>query len=336
MTIPPPGPLAYQGQVVVPFINRTFAPSSSNNEFSVPTVWVDTAHSDAYMLVSKPLGIANWLNLGTGGPVSSITITGNSGGSVSPDVGGNFNFLGSGNITIVGTPLTNTLTASLTGTTNHAVQVGNSSGSLTSIGLGTTNTVLLGQTGADPAFGLVPNAALQNSTIDVIAGAGITVVGSPVALGNSVTISATTVTPTTFTEDSGSASPAANNLNILGTSAQGISTSGSGSTVTITAANATSTTKGVASFNGTEFTVTSGAVTSNAMTVTAGTGLTGGGSLNLGGSTSIALTVPVTVPHGGTGLTSTPTNGQLLIGNTGTAGYNLSALTSTGGSVGDY
>jgi hypothetical protein len=42
--------------------------------------------------------------------------------------------------------------------------------------------------------------------------------------------------PTTFTEDSGTATPAANNLNIVG--GAGITTSGSGSTVTITATGA--------------------------------------------------------------------------------------------------
>lgn len=42
--------------------------------------------------------------------------------------------------------------------------------------------------------------------------------------------------PTTFTEDSGSAVPALNNLNIIG--GAGITTSGSGSTVTITATGA--------------------------------------------------------------------------------------------------
>lgn len=39
------------------------------------------------------------------------------------------------------------------GTTNHAVQVGNSSGGLHSIAVGTTGQVLIGSTGADPAFG---------------------------------------------------------------------------------------------------------------------------------------------------------------------------------------
>jgi hypothetical protein len=45
-----------------------------------------------------------------------------------------------------------TLTMSVSGTTDHAVQVGNASGSLTSLTVGTNGQVLLGATGADPAF----------------------------------------------------------------------------------------------------------------------------------------------------------------------------------------
>lgn len=63
----------------------------------------------------------------------------------------------------------------------------------------------------------------------------------------------------------------------------------------------------------------------NALTLTAGTGLTGGG--NVADSPTVSLAVPVTVPHGGTGQTSTPTDGQLLIGNTSTNLFNLATLT---------
>lgn len=51
--------------------------------------------------------------------------------------------------------------------------------------------------------------------------------------------------PTTFTADSGFAVPVANELEVLGTAAQGISTSGSGNTLTLTIADATTTQKGV-------------------------------------------------------------------------------------------
>lgn len=56
------------------------------------------------------------------------------------------------NITTAATAGPNTLAISVSGTTNHAVQVGNSTGSLTSVPNGTTGQVLTAQTGADPIW----------------------------------------------------------------------------------------------------------------------------------------------------------------------------------------
>lgn len=88
-------------------------------------------------------------NSGPGGFIQ--TLTGNSGGPVSPTAG-NINVVGTGVITVVGDPGTSTLTVGITGTTNHAVQVGNAAGGLTSIPVGLTGQVLTGVTGADPVF----------------------------------------------------------------------------------------------------------------------------------------------------------------------------------------
>lgn len=178
-----------------------------------------------------------------------ITVTGNAGGAITPDGVGNINIVGSGNITITGNPATWTLTSTLSGTTDHAVQVGNATGSLTSLGVGltaqvlkgntaadpswgsvdlttdvsgilpvgsggigvgtllihgvlvgnttgavsvtavgATNEVLLGNTGADPSWGTVGNAALTNSSVTLTSGANITVTGSPLSLGGAATI----------------------------------------------------------------------------------------------------------------------------------------------------
>ena len=51
----------------------------------------------------------------TGGGGTLSTLTGNSGGPVSPDVGGNISVVGSGGITVTGNPGTNTLTITSTG-----------------------------------------------------------------------------------------------------------------------------------------------------------------------------------------------------------------------------
>jgi len=78
------------------------------------------------------------------------TLTGNSGGALSPTAG-NISTLGTGSITIVGSG--STLTTELTGLTNHAVQVGAGTATLTQLTVGTNGQVLLGSTAADPAFG---------------------------------------------------------------------------------------------------------------------------------------------------------------------------------------
>lgn len=115
MSIPPPGPLAYEGQVVVPFIVRSFPPTTANNQFSVPTVWINPSTESAYILTGKPLGVANWLQFVAGGGNVGY-LSGNTGGSVGPTNAGVINMVGDGTtITITGNPATHTLTASLIG-----------------------------------------------------------------------------------------------------------------------------------------------------------------------------------------------------------------------------
>jgi hypothetical protein len=57
------------------------------------------------------------------------------------------------------------ITFDVTGTSNHAVQIGNNSGNLTSIGLGATGQALVsGGSSADPAFGVLPVAGGGSGT----------------------------------------------------------------------------------------------------------------------------------------------------------------------------
>ena len=62
--------------------------------------------------------------------------------------------------------------------------------------------------------------------------------------------------------------------------ANGVAATTNGQTITVSGSNATTTTKGVASFNSTNFTVTGGDVTSNNITIN-GTGVTLGGTRNI-------------------------------------------------------
>lgn len=100
---------------------------------------------------------------GGGGGGSVNTLSGNSGGPVGPDGGGDINVVGLNNIEIVGNPGLNTLFASVSGTTNHAVQVGNAAGSLTSLSAATNGQLVIGSTGVDPVVATLT------------AGAGVTI-----------------------------------------------------------------------------------------------------------------------------------------------------------------
>ncbi len=153
---------------------------------------------DGTLLNTTAVGIAGQILTSRGPGLSPIFVTG-SGGSGISDIDGNTGSIsgsmvtieGGNNITTSGDGST-TMTVSVSGTTNHAVQIGNSTGSLSSVAVGATNTVLLGNTGADPSFGTVPNAALTNSSITLNSGTGISVTGSPVSLGGSATINLST------------------------------------------------------------------------------------------------------------------------------------------------
>lgn len=128
-------------------------------------------------------------------------------------------------------------------------------------------------------------------------------------------ISTGTQVPIQFTSDFGVAIPSANNLNVAGFGTQGIYTLGSGDTLIVNAYDATSTQKGVASFNAINFTSTSGAITSNPITVNAGTGLSGGGSVNLGGSITLNALASVPLQFTADSGVSTPSaNNENILG----------------------
>lgn len=192
------------------------------------------------------------------------SITGNSGGAEVP-LSGNFNILGTGSITVAGSA--NTETVQLTGLTNHNVLVGAGTATITNVAPSATSGVPLISNGAaaDPSFGTAvvagggtgatsftahslllgqgtsPVTALGAATngqipigstgVDpvlatITQGTGISVTNG----AGSITIAAAGGVATTYTEDSGTATPSANNLNVLGSGS--ITTTGSGSTIT--------------------------------------------------------------------------------------------------------
>jgi len=85
MSVPPPNVLAYVGEVAVPYIRKGFPPTTAFDKFAIPTLWVDTAAQDAYILVGKDLGTADWIKVGdVSGTVESFTVDSTSGTGVNP------------------------------------------------------------------------------------------------------------------------------------------------------------------------------------------------------------------------------------------------------------
>ena len=106
-------------------------------------------------------------NTGPGGLTDVVTLTGNSGGAVPADASGNINTLGTGSITVVGSPGTNTLTAQLTGLTNHNVLVGAGTATITKVPPSTAGFVLTSNgPAADPSFQAVGAGVYSITTIN--------------------------------------------------------------------------------------------------------------------------------------------------------------------------
>ncbi len=180
----------------------------------------------------------------------------------------------------------------------------------------------------------IPNSSLQNSTINITAGAGISVAGSPVSLGGNVVISATGGSAVT------SVSGTANRITSTGGTTPVIDISASyvgQSSIT------TLGTIGSGIWNGTVITGTYGGtgVNNGASTITLGGNLTTSGAFastftmtNTTGVTfptsgTLATTaqipaLPVTVPNGGTGVVTLTNHGVLL----GQAASNITATTA--------
>ena len=175
-------------------------------------------------------GATNTVLLGNSGADPSFGVVPNAAlanSSVTLNSGNNVTVTGGGPLALGGIASFN-----LTGTTNHAVQIGNATGSLTSLALGTNGQVLIGSTGADPIFGTITSP--DNSILIGLGAGTLTLRGNTGVFGETIT-----------GDTGGPLSPTAGNWNIIGTALQGLSFAGSGSTLTGTIATATTSQKGV-------------------------------------------------------------------------------------------
>ena len=235
----PPNVLSYAGQVAVPSINRTFPPTTSFNDFNVPTIWTDTLHMNAYILVAKPLGVADWVLIG-GVPGVLNTLTTPDSVVVVPTAG-NINFLnGTGmNITGSGSSITFNVTGSFsshfTADSGSATPSANNLNIFGAAGISTSGS---GSTITISNAATVPTSFVTDSGTAVPAANSLTIHGTggitTSGAGHTVTVDGSGfITSLTFTADAGSASPSASNVNILG-GTTGITTTASGSTLELT------------------------------------------------------------------------------------------------------
>lgn len=109
---------------------------------------------------------------------------------VTPDGANNINLVSGNNITTTGTGL-HTIQFSLTGTTNHCLQVGNATGSLTSLAAATDGQIPIGSTGVDPVMA------------NITAGTNITITNGP----GSITIASSSSPILNYVSVNNAASP---------------------------------------------------------------------------------------------------------------------------------
>ncbi len=257
-------PLAYMGvkpsqppQLLV----RNAAPTANDvYNLVIGTLWVVqekinpvAQDPEIYMLVNQEQNQATWVQIYPGSGTGAVeSLTGNSGGAVLPTAAdpANINILGTGTITVVGNPGTNTLTVTPSGdiASSFPTQSGTavpSAGALTINGSGVIATSGAGSTVTITPSGAIASSFITNpatgtatpsSGVLTFAGAGATVVS---AAGSTVTITSTDTGTTSFPTDSGTATPTAGAVNVLGgTAGRDINTSASGSTIHVDLNNA--------------------------------------------------------------------------------------------------
>jgi len=209
-------PLAYLGvRAVNPpnVIQSSRAPTSSDVGYQIGTLWIDTITQAAYELCGYTSGVPGWVVLG-GGSSDVSTLTGDSGGAISP-TGGNINLLGTANqITTTGsgstitwslpsaitTPGSLTTTTTLTGGTGITATTGNivaTAGNIsTTAGSISSHTTLTAGTGITATTG---NITATNGNLSLgTAGNKLSIAtGSNASLGTSSALSSGNVTVAT-------------------------------------------------------------------------------------------------------------------------------------------
>jgi hypothetical protein len=216
--------------------------------------------------------------------------------------------------------LTTVTTASITTSLGIAGDTGTDT-----IALATDTLTFAGGEGIDTSINSATNtitiaaedASTSNKGVASFADADFNVTSGAVELKDTVVKSVTT--------DSGALTPSTHGFSILG--GEGIDVTHSGSTITVAGEDASTSNKGVASFADANFTVTSGAVATKNITLGSSTLTNGSTTTSLAGITE--LTVDNLNLNGNT-ITSTDTNGDIILSPNGTGKVDVSGSIITG------
>lgn len=153
-------PLQYTGVQAInpPELQQALRnPTSADKAFQKGTLWLNTSASTAFMWP----GSGNWIALGSGTTGAVVTLTGGSGGALSPTAG-NINILGTANqITSVGSGSTITMSlpsaltapGSVTATTTLTATLGNITATNGNLSLGTAGNKIVIATGSNASVG---------------------------------------------------------------------------------------------------------------------------------------------------------------------------------------
>jgi len=216
--------------------------------------------------------------------------------------------------------LTGVTTASIT----TSLSIAGDSGTDT-IALATDTLTIAGGEGIDTSINASTNtitisgedASTSNKGIASFADADFNVSSGAVELKDTVV--------KTVTTDSGALTPSTHGFSILG--GEGVDVTHSGTTITVAGEDASTSNKGIASFADANFTVSSGAVSTKNITLGSST-LTNGST-----TTSIAGITELTVDNlnfNGNTITSTDTNGDIILSPNGTGKVDVSGSIITG------
>lgn len=171
-------PLGYDGVDFYqnpPFINAYRVPTTNDQQYP-GTVWQNSSVSPPVQYITTGAGVWNLLSSGSSSGVS--TLTGNSGGAISPSAG-NISIIGSGGVTVSGSGSTLTITTSATAFTWN------------SISTNTTAAVNNGYVATAALTLTLPSAPTIGATVDLMTTTSATVIVQAAA-GQTITLATTT------------------------------------------------------------------------------------------------------------------------------------------------